>query len=142
MTRSLKIGISMFLSVFVLSAVLLYGGARLVHVDEVASAEDELPTGGPVSATVVAKNLQFDKRTIVASPGATVTVTFDNEDLGVLHNIAFYGSRNYTSPLKIGGIITGPASETITFTAPDSLGNFPYRCDVHPDTMTGTLSLK
>ena len=77
--------------------------------------------------------------TITASAGVQVTVTLDNKDAGVLHNVAFYTDRAASSPIHVGGLLTGPATEDVTFTAPSTPGTYFFRCDVHPDQMNGTF---
>lgn len=142
-SKNLTFGALMLIVVFGLSSLALYGGAKLVEVEKPASqATNGAPTGGPVTATIVAKALKFEPRSLVASPGVRVTVNLDNQDAGVLHNISFFNNRNYTGPIVVGEIFAGPAIKTVSFTAPDSAGNYPFRCDVHPDTMTGVLSVK
>src|SRR5215216_3569633 len=92
---SLVYGLAIFLVVFIIAlagglaiAPLLDSGSESTE----ATADDggQTTPGGPVNVTVVAKGLAFDKRTINASPGADVNVVLDNQDAGVLHNIAFY----------------------------------------------------
>jgi plastocyanin len=149
MPTSLKLGPPLFVVAFAVSALGLYGGAKLVHVDEAASADDEQDVtnggqpGGSVSVRIVAKDLKFDRRTINASPGAPVTVTFDNQDPGVPHNVAFYTNRSAAATDKIfaGQLITGPSTVEERFTAPDSPGNYYFRCDAHTD-MNGTFSVR
>jgi plastocyanin len=135
----------LFVLVFAGSAVLLYGGAQLVDEEQVAAADDGGAggtPGGPVTVTIVGKNSQFAPRSVVASAGAQVTVTFDNQDAGVLHNIQFFANRNRTGELGKTEISAGPAQHTVSFTAPAAPGSYPFICDVHPDTMTGTLTVR
>jgi plastocyanin len=133
-------GVPLFVLAFIVSALALYGGALLVETEETAAGDggDGGPGGGPAVVTIVAQNIKFDKSTITATAGLDVTVTLDNRDAGVLHNIAFYPNRSATSKIFGGPIITGPATNTSTFPAPGA-GNYFFRCDVHPDTMTGTF---
>ena len=141
-----KLGTLLFLIVFAASAALLYGAAQLVDEEEVAAAGGGGggggTPGGPVTVTVIGKNLQFDPRTINASAGAQVTVTFDNQDAGVLHNMQFFANKNRTSSLAKSDVSAGPSQHTLNFTAPTAPGTYPYICDVHPDTMTGNLVVK
>ena len=145
---NMTLGMLVMVVVFGVSAALLYGGARLVDTDETATADEGGDAGGggvpggPVSVRLVAQNLQFNPRTINASPGATVTVTLDNQDAGVLHNVAFYTNRSATTPIKVGGILPGVGSEVVEFPAPSAAGTYFFRCDVHPDTMTGTFNVR
>lgn len=139
-----KLGTLLFVLVFGLSTAALYGGAQLVHVEEAASADggDDFVPGGPVNVTIVGKNILFEPRSVTASAGAAVTVVFDNQDAGVLHNIHFFGNRNRSSSLAQSPVKAGPAQDTVTFTAPSAPGNYPFICDVHPDTMTGNLVVR
>jgi plastocyanin len=142
---NLTLGALLMLVVFGISSVALFGGAQLVDEEEVAAedgGEDGGVPGGPVSVTVVARNLQFDRRSITASPGAQVTVTLNNQDAGVLHNIAFYTNRSASQSIAVGELFAGVASRDLQFNAPDRAGNYFYRCDVHPDTMTGAFAVR
>ena len=100
------------------------------------------PPSAPPGATVlqlVAKNLLFDKRTLSAAANQPVVLQFNNEDVGTLHNFALYTNRNATTKIFASELSTGPKLETLNFTAPPA-GSYFYRCDVHPDTMTGTFT--
>ena len=88
---------------------------------------------------MVAKDIQFSPRAIKAGVGVEVTVTLDNQDAGVLHNISFYDSPQASNVILEGELIAGVATVVETFTAPSSPGSYFFRCDVHPDQMTGSL---
>ena len=138
-----KYGSVMLVIVFALATALMLGLAQFVDVEKQAAAEETTgPAGGPVSVRVVAKDSKFDKRSIAASPGVPVTVTLDNQDAGVLHNIAFYTNRSATTKIAGTDIAAGPIVQELRFSAPSAPGNAFYRCDVHPDTMNGTLVVK
>ena len=141
---NLKIGMVLFLVAFGISTPLLYGGALLVRGEETedAQAGGGGATGGPVSVTIVSQNLLFNPRTVTASAGVQVTVAHDNRDAGVLHNVAFYTSRAATSAIFVGELFAGPRVVTETFTVPSTPGSYFFRCDVHPDTMTGTFTVQ
>ena len=145
---SLVYGLLVMLVVGVLSGLALYAGARLVDSGEEASteatADEAAPStpGGPVSVRVVARNLTFDKRTINASPNSEVSVTMDNQDPGVLHNVAFYTNRSASTKIFVGQTATGPAVVSESFKAPSVAGNYFFRCDAHPDQMTGSFVVK
>jgi plastocyanin len=105
-------------------------------------------TSAPAGATVIdlaAQNLAFDKRSLTAPANSPVTIRFNNRDAGVIHNVAIYRSKSsLTQPLvsgSKGNLLTGPASENVTFTTPGP-GNYYYQCDVHPDTMNGSFVVK
>jgi hypothetical protein len=142
-----KFGTLLLVVVFAVSAVALYAASQLVDEDKVAAEAGNGGAGGPggggpVSVRIVAKTLTFDKRTISAGPGAQITVTLDNQDAGVLHNIAFYTNRSATTKIAATNPAAGPILEELKFAAPTAAANYFYRCDVHPDTMTGTLTVR
>ena len=141
---SFKAAMLLFILVFGISASSLYAGALWVD-DEPTESADGGPggtPGGPVNATIVGQNLVFSPRTINATAGAQVTVTFDNQDAGVLHNIHFFANRNRSADLAKSELKPGPATDTLSFTAPSAPGTYPFICDAHPDTMTGNLSVR
>jgi plastocyanin len=143
-----KLGTLLLIVAFVISAAALFGGAQLVKDNSQASASGgEGPDGGgggggPVAVRIVAKDLKFDKRSFVAGPGAPVSVTLDNQDAGVLHNIAFYTNSRATTKIAGSDPAGGPILQEVKFTAPSAPGNYFYRCDVHPDTMSGTFTVR
>jgi plastocyanin len=98
------------------------------------------PTGEVTEVTIVAKNITFDLGEIRAPAGGTVHLTVDNQDGGVIHNWALYTSEDAANagdaPLASTELEAGPVQQELTFTAPDA-GEYFYRCDVHPTTMTG-----
>jgi hypothetical protein len=140
-----KYGTLLLIVAFVVSAAGLYGGAVLVDVDKQASAEGQngdVTPGGPVAITIIGKDLKFDKRSFTVGVGSPVTVTLDNQDPGVLHNIAFYTNNRATQKIAGTDVVPGPRIDVLRFTAPDAPGNAFYRCDVHPDTMTGSMIVR
>jgi hypothetical protein len=95
----------------------------------------------PGALTLVAKNLAYDKRSLTAAPNAQVTLILDNQDAGVLHNFALYTNNRATSKIFVGDLDTGVNKATYNFKTPGP-GNYFFRCDVHPDQMTGTFAVK
>jgi plastocyanin len=147
--NNLRYGVPMLVASFVIFAVLLFGGVQLVKTAPTVSAGGGPATigaaGQPVSVTLAAKELHFDKSQIAVAAGAELTVTFDNQDAGVSHNLAVYPSARQTTPGdRIAGLDTfaGPAKMDLKFTVPTKPGKYFYRCDVHPDTMTGQLAVQ
>jgi plastocyanin len=140
---NLTVGVLLLIVSFGISAPALWGAAQLVKEDEVEQANGGGggggSTGGPVAVTLVAQNLVFDLSSIAASPSVEVTVTLDNRDAGVLHNVALYTNPSASSAIHVGELTTGPAVHDEVFTSPATPGNYFFRCDVHPDTMTGAF---
>ena len=96
-------------------------------------------SGQPVAIALEARDMQFDTDILVAPAGATVTVTFENRDAGVQHNLAVYTDASAATPIFRGQVITGPKTATYTFTAPSTPGTYFFRCDPHPTQMTGSF---
>ena len=102
------------------------------------------PTGPPpcqpegTELSISAQNLAFDTDCLAAPAGEPFTIDFNNQDT-VPHNVAIYTDESATEVLFQEPPFPGP--ETVTY-EPDPIeeeGNFFFRCDVHPTTMTGTF---
>jgi plastocyanin len=90
--------------------------------------------------TVTAEGIAFDTSCIQIPAGQKVTITFDNKDAGVQHNIAVFPSENdLTKPMFRGDLVTGPDSVDYTV-GPFDAGTYYFHCDVHP-TMNGTFKV-
>ena len=104
------------------------------------SAFSQTPTAAPVTVDLVAKNTSFNLHTITVPAGASVTINFDNQDAGVLHNFSLYASSSAPPPaLFQGQFVTGPGTTTYKFTAPTKPGTYFFRCDIHPTIMIGSF---
>lgn len=99
------------------------------------------PPPAPGTLTITARNLAFDKRSLTARPNAQTSVQFTNDDAGVLHNVAVYTNNRATTRIFVGELTTGPNTTTYTFTSP-AAGTYFFRCDSHPDQMTGTFNVR
>ncbi|MDI6867817.1 cupredoxin domain-containing protein [Methanoculleus sp.] len=93
--------------------------------------------GGTATVDLTAEDIAFDTSTITVPAGAEVTVNFNNMDDGIPHNFAVYTDSSASEEIFVGDIITGPDTTTYTFTAPSEPGTYFFRCDVHPQQMTG-----
>jgi plastocyanin len=147
MPINLKFGIPILLASIGLFALLFYGGAKLVKPQAAAPTPTAIPgtptptpePGAPVTVNLVAKNILFNVRTITVPVDAEVTLILDNQDAGVPHNFALYTDSTTRTSLYVGPIFTGIETREDTFRGPATPGNYFFRCDVHPDTMTGTF---
>ena len=102
------------------------------------------PSGGGGSgatATLGAKNLQFSASTLTLPAGQAITLTFTNSDAGIPHNVAIYSDPGYATVVFTGALVRGPASGMYNIPALTA-GTYYFRCDVHPATMTGTVTVK
>ena len=112
--------------------------ARDANLIATVSATPEAPG----TATVIATDNKFNRGSVGgAVTGAPFTVTFKNNGK-VPHNIHFLDKKGGSDVAKgaAGAIINGGESATLTFTVA-AAGNYYYQCDVHPDQMSGTLTV-
>ena len=93
--------------------------------------------GGGGATTVVASDLSFDTDTIDLPADTPTTLTLDNRDDGIPHNIAIYTDDSLGESLFVGDLVTGPASVDYEIPAIPA-GEYYFHCDVHPD-MSGTV---
>lgn len=106
-----------------------------------SSGSSSSAPAAPGTLTLTASNLSFDKRSLTALPNTEVKLQFENKDAGVLHNVAIYNNNRATTKIFAGDLSTGPSTVTYTFKTP-AAGTYFFRCDSHPDQMTGTFNVK
>ena len=114
----------------------------LVFVLSACSGGDDAPASAtPPPATdrpeLRAKDLKFDQKALAVPPEREITVTFVNQDSGVLHNLAIYTDKSAKTKIFASSPFPGVKTETYRFTSP-APGTYFYRCDVHP-YMQGTF---
>ena len=93
--------------------------------------------GGGETVQLAAKDISFDTDEIMLTAGAQTTVEFDNQD-DLPHNFAISQDESAETAIFQGDIVEGPNTTEYSFTAPDA-GTYFFRCDVHPNQMTGTV---
>lgn len=96
--------------------------------------------GSGATAQISAQGLQFSASSLTLPAATSVTLTFDNQDAGIPHNVAIYSDSGYTKAVFTGDIVTGPVKAVYDVPALDA-GTYYFRCDVHT-TMTGTVTVK
>jgi len=101
------------------------------------SDSGQVPSDGvPVtSATLVGKNIAFDVEGLTVPAGQEVTLTFDNQDVDVPHNLHVQAGPEGDFKTEI---VNGPVLQTLMFEITEP-GNYTFVCDVHPIQMVGTL---
>ena len=125
-------------------------------VDELLVAQPSPTPEAPPTSAGPAVECPKDGITLIAPSGASAlgfavteltapadesfTICFDNQDPTVPHNVDVLDSPDGTS-IAAGSIIAGPAKENLEVPA-QAAGAYFFRCDVHPATMTGTLTVK
>ena len=93
------------------------------------------------SLEIEARALKFDKRRMTAPANTSVTISFENRDSGVPHNVAVYRNRSAKDELFVGEAFSGNATRDYRFETPEA-GDYFFRCDTRPDTMTGTFAVR
>ena len=98
------------------------------------------PGGGSGGIAVTAQGVQFDTSEIDLQAETATTITFQNNDAGIQHNIAIYSDDTLANELFKGDLVTGVASAT--YDVPGlAAGTYFFHCDVHP-TMSGSVVVK
>ena len=92
------------------------------------------PRANAVTLRFRAANLAFDRTSVSAPAGATVTAIMQNDDAGIEHNLTFS-----VPGLAHGETCNGPCSRTQTFTAP-AAGSYFFLCTIHD--MSGTFTVE
>jgi plastocyanin len=88
---------------------------------------------------ITAEGLAFDTAELSLPSGAPSVIAFDNRDQGTPHNVSIYTEQG-GDQLFGGEIIPGP--EQIDYDIPpQEPGEYFFQCDVHPTTMTGTVTV-
>jgi len=96
------------------------------------------PSG--TSLKIQAQNLHFNTDCLAAPAGSAFTVTLDNQENGIPHNLSIYRSPSRSKPLFQGKVVVGVAS--ITYQVPAlPPGTYYFQCDVHP-AMNGAFVVK
>jgi plastocyanin len=85
----------------------------------------------PVSPTITARGLRFDRTELVVPADRAFTLVFDNQD-GAPHNVAIYDDQSAQRSRFAGEIFGGPASHVYAVPALQA-GTYFFRCDVHHD---------
>jgi plastocyanin len=109
------------------------GVAYAAHDRPAASAEEGMVNAAEVAIDVKAVNYAFEPATVVVKAGDNITLTFNNEDGGIDHNIEV--SKLFATPECVG-----PCTNVAKFVAPGP-GEYQLFCITHPD-MVGTLKVE
>ena len=104
--------------------------------------------GGPIAVTM--NDNSFDPEEITVSAGSTVTFDITN-DGGAIHNMHSAGpDGDYTEDFCDGSAdpcsdpdrVRGGDKALLNWEVPDSPGEVGFRCDFHPQQMTGTITIE
>jgi mono/diheme cytochrome c family protein/plastocyanin len=105
-----------------------------------ASIDPNAPTV-TVTAPTGAATAGFDPNTLEAKADTAFTLVFDDQDATVPHNIVI--SDPSGSPIAMGDTAPFQGPKKVSYAIPAlKAGAYKYVCQVHPSTMTGTLTVK
>lgn len=158
-TKEIPVRLGLGTAATVVGAMVIGGffvGAGLTLFEDEQAAGDGGANGGPppFSGTIVAKDIKFQETAFSLPPNTEVTLSMDNQDAGILHNIQFFPTDQYGGDL-LGGctagcpdapqlgtaIEAGPIVQSFTFTTPGP-GRYAYWCQVHPADMRGIMTIE
>ena len=127
---------------------------RIVPQAEFQSWLSSQPTPGPAAASptpvagatelgVSARGSRFSTERLDAVAGRPIAITFQNDDVGILHNIALYerGPGGALVDDARTALEVGPVTQVLTIPAL-AAGTYVFRCDVHPVAMVGELNVE
>lgn len=117
--------------------------------------EDLAVAPSAFAGTLTIRGERYDHDRITLPAGVVTTITLDNWDAGVAHNIVLFDFGSAVEHGRVVGgclsgcadggrelrlaLVEGPVRQTFTFITPLQPGEYGFWCDVHPDTMVGVL---
>ena len=123
----------------VAGVAMLAGGLAIVAI---GPPEEEVPPFlASISAPVGAAVNGFDPNALSVPAGKPITLTFDNQDTGITHNVVIFDGEDATAPQLFRGT---PVAGVNTFpydVKPLPEGTYFFYCEFHPSTMTGSLTV-
>jgi plastocyanin len=110
------------------------------------SAANPQPSGRPVVPVTTtpmisaSSAVSFDQSDVVVAAAKPLTLTFDNKQAGVPHNVAIFDGPGEAKSLFAGEIVTGP--KQVVYNVPAlPAGSYYFVCQVHAN-MHGTITAK
>ena len=140
------IPLALVLTGVIIGSVHFDGGDSEAEVFPTAAPQSNVPPPTPIpggaSLQLTAQNLAFSTRALSATAGQPVQLAFTNADAGVVHNFALFNNQSKTTRIYGSQPDTGPKQENLTFAAPAAPGSYFFVCEAHPDTMTGSFTVR
>jgi mono/diheme cytochrome c family protein/plastocyanin len=105
-----------------------------------ASVDPNAPTV-TVTAPTGAATTGFEPTELTAPADTAFTLVFENDDATAPHNVVVSDPGGSPVPMGDTSLFTGP--ETRSYAVPAlAAGAYPFICQAHPTTMTGTLTVE
>src|SRR6266508_4356266 len=110
-----------------------------------AKEKKKAESGCPEDTTpgqIAAKNTAFDKDCLAEPANKAFTLTFNNQDAGIPHNVVIFKGPDANAPVAFHFFLfAGATTEKYQVNALPP-GRYFFHCQAHPDAMTGTLVVK
>jgi plastocyanin len=110
---------------------------------EATSGADTTPSAGGgegAQIDISADNSENFSTDELTAPAGTITITFENNEDGVVHNFALFDSEDSAeNVIDSTDLLPGPSTDEITVELEP--GTYYYNCQVHPQ-MEGTLTVE
>jgi cytochrome c oxidase subunit 2 len=109
-------------------------------LDQASATPTPLPSGisGP-AIPITAKNVQFVETAVTVPAGAPFIIAFDNQDASTPHDVDILDGAG--AKVFDGEDFPGPEKRDYGVGALDA-GSYTFICSIHPDLMTGTLTVQ
>lgn len=109
-------------------------------------AASPTPSETPTGAFAVSMGDSFfDPNEVTVAAGADVAFDISNDGVAI-HNMRIAGADGqYNSDddaVSDPQLMPGGGTGTLTWTAPEEAGTIDFRCDFHPQVMTGTITVE
>jgi plastocyanin len=98
------------------------------------------PAGATVTVIATTPD-RFDTPELEVAADQPFTLEFDNRDPSVQHNVVIHNPDGSKVEMGDTSFFVGPATRTYQVPAL-AAGEYPFMCEVHPSTMTGTLTVR
>jgi len=102
------------------------------------AASGEPPPAGEELALDAVPTLRYSTDALTAPAGKPFAIRFNNMDTGVLHDVGIQGPGGLAFN---GEEVTGPAEIVYQVPALEA-GSYQFLCTIHPQQMTGTLTVQ
>ncbi len=99
-----------------------------------------LQAGTTTPTVSTSSAVKFDQSELFFAANAPITLTFNNNNAGVPHNVGIYDSSAKTTEIFAGDPVTGVATATYNIPAMTP-GTYYFQCDIHPN-MHGDVVVK
>jgi plastocyanin len=124
----------------IIGIALVAGGVAMVAIGP--EKEEEQPQAVTLTAPVGAASKGFQPTSLKLEANRATTLTFDNQDPNVSHNVVIFKGKDANGETEFTGALTSGPSNTPYAVPGLPAGSYFFHCEVHPTTMTGTISVE